>query len=61
MCLEMDRTTHFIYRTAEEKAVERYKARVQIGEDHKYIPSFKRILNVIGLNEQAKKFWFGVV
>ena len=29
-----------IYLSGEEKPIERYKARIQIGEDHKYICSF---------------------
>ena len=46
-----------IYRTGEEKPIERYKARVQIGEDHKYTASFKRILiDLLGFNDQAKNF-----
>ena len=49
-----------IYRTGEEKPIERYKARIQIGEDHEYIASFKSILiDFLGLNDQAKKFGLG--
>ena len=46
-----------IYRIGEEKPIERYKARVQMGEDHKYTASFKSILNdLLGFNDQAKNF-----
>ena len=51
-----------IYRTGEGKPIERYKARVQIGEDHKYTASLKSILIDLlgGFNDQTKNFGWGV-
>ena len=45
-----------IYRTGEKKPIERYKAIIQIKEEHHSISVFKRILiDFFGLNDQAKK------
>jgi len=44
----------------EDKSTERYKAIIQIGEDHKYIACLKSILSdFLGLNFQAKKIDLG--
>ena len=49
------------YRAGEEKPIERYKARIQIKEEHHSIyTAFKRnMIDFLGLNDQAKKFGLG--
>ena len=49
-----------IYRTGEEKHFERYKARIQIKEEHHSISAFKRnLIDFLGLNGQVKTFGLG--
>lgn len=49
-----------IYRTVGEKPIERYKAGFKFSEDHRYVASFKSILNdFLVLNDQGKKFGLG--
>ena len=48
------------YGAGEEKPVERYKAKIKIGEEHRSISAIKRNLtDFLGLNDQAKKFGLG--
>ena len=49
-----------LYRAGEEKPIERYKARIKIGEEHRSISAFKKnLIDFLGLNDQAKKFGLG--
>ena len=49
-----------LYRTGEEKPIERYKTRVKVAEEDKLFSSFqKNIIEFLGLNEQAQKFVLG--
>ena len=44
-----------LYRAGEEKPIERYKARIKIGEEHRSISAFKKnLIDFLGLNDQAK-------
>ena len=51
-----------IFHTGEEKPIVRYKVRIQIGEDPKYIINFFQkyiLIDFLGLNGQTKKFVLG--
>ena len=45
------------YHTGEEKPIERYKARIDIEEQHRSFLTFrKNVIDFLGLNDKAKKF-----
>jgi len=49
-----------LYRSGEEKLIERYKTRVKVAEENKLFSSFqKNIIELLRLNEQAQKFGLG--
>ena len=49
-----------LYRTGEEKPIERYKVRVNNSCDRPTISEFiKKIIDFLGLKDQAKKFAIG--
>ncbi|KAL9958420.1 hypothetical protein ACROYT_G035430 [Oculina patagonica] len=49
-----------LYRSGEEKPLDRYKARVKVAEESKLFSSFnKHVIEFLGLNEQAKKYGLG--
>ena len=44
------------YRTSEERAIERYKARLKVQEEHQTLSTFKKnVTDFLGLNEQATR------
>ena len=59
-CEYYKRNCEFLYRTGEEKRIERYKVRVKNSCDQPTISEFiKKIIDFLGLKDQAKTFGIG--